>query len=58
MNGMKKLWLMISGFGIAFAILSWLQESQMMVFSEGSQKGFIALMLGLVLYNLIAVKMD
>jgi len=52
----KELWLAISGFGIAFAILSWLQESQVLVF-EGSEKGFWAVILGLVLYMGIARKM-
>jgi len=50
MNIKKEIWLLISGFGIMFAVLSWLQESQILVLEAGSIKGFLALFTGILLY--------
>ena len=50
MNIKKEIWLFISGFGIMFAILSWIQESQLLLLETGSLKGFIAVITGFILY--------
>lgn len=46
----KEIWLLISGFGIMFAVLSWLQESSIMSTNLGYLKGFYALITGIILY--------
>jgi len=48
----KEIWLLLSGFGIMFAILSWLQESNLLpsVNSLGAEKGLYALISGFILY--------
>ena len=48
----KEIWLFISAFGIMFAILSWLQESQIIPDSNslGALKGYVAFFIGLLLY--------
>ena len=48
----KEIWLFISGFGIMFAVFSWLQESNIIgnVETLGPKKGFFALITGLILY--------
>jgi Flp pilus assembly protein protease CpaA len=50
MNKKKELWLLISGFGIMFAVLSWLQESNILTNSLGWLKGFFALVSGFFLF--------
>ena len=58
MKKTMKLWLILSSFGIMFAILSWIQESKIIhqeIFS-GPNKGVIALITGLILYQLLAKK--
>jgi len=50
MNIKKEIWLFISGFGIMFAVLSWMQESQLLLLETGSLKGFIAVITGFILY--------
>ena len=50
MNIKKEIWLFISGFGIMFAVLSWIQESQLLLLDTGSLKGFIAVITGFILY--------
>ena len=50
MNIKKEIWLFISGFGIMFAVLSWIQESQLLLLKTGSLKGFIAVITGFILY--------
>ena len=55
---LKEIWLQLSGFGIMFAILSWLQEASIISNELGSLKGFIALGTGLVLYFFVARNMD
>ena len=44
MNIKKEIWLFISGFGIMFVVLSWIQESQLLLLETGSLKGFIAVL--------------
>jgi len=53
-NIRKEIWLFISAFGIMFAVLSWLQESNIIPspFEINSLKGFIALITGYLLYRL------
>ena len=57
----KVLWLLLSSFGIMFAVLSWLNESGLnfVNFEEifkGSRKGWYALLSGFVLYFFLARK--
>jgi len=50
-NIKKELWLFISAFGIMFAVLSWLQESNIILLNQTSSlKGFCALLTGSILY--------
>ena len=51
---LKELWLQLSGFGIMFAILSWLQEASILSKELGGIKGLIAVVTGLGLYYFIA----
>tara|TARA_Y100000766_G_C18623176_1_gene467105 strand:+ start:486 stop:659 length:174 start_codon:yes stop_codon:yes gene_type:complete len=48
----KEIWLLLSGFGIMFAVLSWLQESAIITNAQnlGGNKGLYALASGLILY--------
>ena len=50
---LKEVWLMLSGFGIMFAVLSWFQESGILSSEIGSYKGWAAVATGLVLYFLV-----
>ena len=50
MNFKKEIWLLISGFGIMFAVFSWLQESQILILELGPTKVFVALFTGILLY--------
>ena len=50
MNLKKEIWLLISGFGIMFAVLSWLQESEILSDTLGYVKGLIALITGFFLF--------
>jgi len=50
---LKEIWLMLSGFGIMFAVLSWFQESGILSSEIGGYKGWAAVSTGLVLYFLI-----
>ena len=50
MNLKKEIWLLISGFGIMFAVLSWLQESLLLSNELGWLKGLYALITGIILY--------
>ena len=58
MNFHKELWLLLSGFAIMFALLSWLQDSGILFSELGTNKGILALVTGSILYLLIAKKMD
>ena len=53
------LWLVLSAFGIMFAVLSWAQEAELIPPSSemGSMKGALALLSGLALYGLVAHNM-
>jgi len=57
---LTNIWLMLSGFGIMFAVLSWVQDSSIINphILDGSLKGFIAALTGLLLYKYVAKKMD
>ena len=57
---LTKVWLMLSGFGIMFAIISWGQEASIMPPTEvmGWHKGLIATITGLLLYYGVAKKMN
>ena len=50
MNWKKEIWLLISGFGIMFAVLSWLQEAYIMSNDLGWEKGLYALISGFLLF--------
>ena len=50
MNIKKEIWLLISGFGIMFAVLSWMQESNVLTNNLGWLKGFFALVSGFFLF--------
>jgi len=50
MNWKKEIWLLISGFGIMFAVLSWLQESSILSNTLGWEKGLYALISGFLLF--------
>ena len=54
---LKEVWLMLSGFGIMFAVLSWFQESGMLSSEIGGYKGWTAVATGLVLYFLVGRKL-
>jgi len=58
MNFHKELWLLLSGFAIMFALLSWLQDLGILFSELGTNKGILALVTGSILYLLIAKKMD
>ena len=49
-NVKKEVWLLISGFGIMFAVFSWLQESSLLSSNLGASKGFYALITGILIY--------
>lgn len=49
-NIKKQIWLLISGFGIMFAVLSWLQEASIMSSELGWTKGLYALITGIILF--------
>ena len=53
---MKVIWLTASSFGIMFAILSWMQESEILPPTDvlGAWKGLFAVLLGLILYYVVA----
>lgn len=57
---MKKstaLWLFLSSFGIMFAVMSWMQDSQLdSGILDGSNKGFAALITGTLLFHFLAKK--
>ena len=57
---LKEFWLFISAFGIMFAFLSWLQESEIIpeVDKLGVWKGFFALITGAILYVIVARNME
>ena len=50
MNAKKEIWLLMSGFGFMFALLSWGQESNILSIQLNWYKGLLALVSGFVLY--------
>jgi len=54
----KTIWLLLSSFGIMFALLSWLQESGILPADLGSLKGILALFTGTVLYFIVPKYLD
>ena len=48
----KEIWKILSSFGIMFAVLSWMQESNIIpnVQNFGYNKGLYAVISGLILY--------
>ena len=57
MGLLKIIWLLLSSFGIMFAFLSWLQESNLIANDVGFYKGLFALILGLVLFFAVPSRM-
>ena len=57
---MKKttaLWLFLSSFGIMFAVMSWIQDSELdKGMLDGTYKGVAALITGALLYHFLAKK--
>jgi len=51
-NYRKELWLLLSAFGIMFAVLSWMQESTLLPGAETMKywKGILATITGIPLY--------
>ncbi len=58
MGLLKILWLLLSSFGIMFAILSWLQESNLIANDLGFYKGLFALISGLSLFFAVPNRMN
>ena len=48
-----KIWLVLSSFGIMFAILSWIQEGGLIPNNMGGLKGFLAIACGAILYLIL-----
>ena len=55
---LKTAWLLLSSFGIMFAILSWFQESNIISDDLGFYKGLIALILGIILFFIVPNRMS
>ena len=60
-NKRKKLtvvWLVLSSFGIMFAVLSWIQDAEIVsdYLLAGVNKGILALITGLILYFYVGKK--
>ena len=55
---LKTSWLLLSSFGIMFAILSWFQESNIISDDLGFYKGLIALILGIILFFVVPNRMS
>ena len=58
MKRLKNFWLLLSSFGIMFAIISWLQESNIVSYDLGFYKGLIALILGIILFFIVPNRMS
>ncbi|OUV72737.1 MAG: hypothetical protein CBC83_06040 [Flavobacteriales bacterium TMED123] len=50
------IWLILSSFGIMFAVLSWIQDIAELSILVGYRKGVLALLTGLLLYYFLAKK--
>ena len=55
---LKTSWLLLSSFGIMFAIISWFQESNIISDDLGFYKGLIALILGIILFFIVPNRMS
>jgi len=57
---LTTIWLLLSAFGIMFAVLSWAQESCLIPSSDilGGFKGVLAILTGIPLYWYVAKNMD
>ena len=49
-NFKKEIWLLISAFGIMFAVFSWAQEAEIISYELGWLKGLFALLSGVFLF--------
>jgi len=58
MKRLKTFWLLLSSFGIMFAIISWFQESNIISDDLGFYKGLIALILGIILFFIVPNRMS
>ena len=58
MKRLKNFWLLLSSFGIMFAIISWLQESNIVSYDLGFYKGLIALISGIILFFIVPNRMS
>jgi hypothetical protein len=58
MGLLKILWLLLSSFGIMFAILSWLPESNLIANNLSFYKVLFALILGLLLFLAVPNRMS
>jgi len=54
----KFFWNLLGSFGIMFAILSWLQESFLLIFPLPFLKGLIAFVSGIILYFIFPAKIN
>ena len=54
----KTIWLLLSSFGIMFAILSWVQEGGFLPDEMGWGKGLLAIVSGVILYIYLPHKID
>ena len=56
----KKIWLLLSSFGIMFAVFSWLQEGGLIESAHVLiwKKGVYALLTGFLLYYFLAKNID
>lgn len=55
-KNITEIWLILSSFGIMFAVFSWIQESVPSDVFSGYKKGIIALTTGFLLYYFLAKK--
>ncbi|MGY8782089.1 MAG: hypothetical protein ACKVHA_01660 [Fidelibacterota bacterium] len=54
----KTIWLLLSSFGIMFAIISWAQESGVFASDLGVKKGLLAIFSGIILYVILPSRID
>lgn len=54
----KVFWNLLGSFGVMFALLSWLQESFLLVFPLPFLKGLTAVVLGIILYFIFPAKIS
>lgn len=54
----KIFWNLLGAFGVMFALLSWLQESLLLVFPLPFLKGLIAVVSGIILYFILPNKIN